>query len=97
MAIVVVGMIGNQVRVLSDPVTVSSERASYSIANPIMREGEAPQRTVSQETCLIREMGFRVKHRIQQGKNFPFGVSLWVKQTCVLISMQMNAQLRYRE
>ena len=52
------------------------KRQSYSIANPIMREGEAPQRTVSQETCLIREMGFRVKHRIQQGKKFSFRCQL---------------------
>ena len=44
------GIIGNQVQILSDPVTVSDESAANAIAKARRRGG---QRRASQETCWV--------------------------------------------
>ena len=62
---------GNQVRCLSDPVTVYREWASKSIAYPMSARRRSRRWSVSQETCLIWEKCFRVKqntpHRLAAG------------------------------
>ena len=60
---------GNQVRVLSDPVTVFGESVfKIPLHNPIIhvRRGGQTLVSVSQETCLVYEMSFRARLNIQQ-------------------------------
>ena len=60
---------GNQVRVLSDPVTVFGESVfKIPLHNPIIhvRRGRQTLASVSQETCLVYEMSFRARLNIQQ-------------------------------
>lgn len=60
---------GNQVRVLSDPVTVFGESVfDIPLHNPIIhvRRGKQTFVSVSQETCLVYEMSFRARLNIQQ-------------------------------
>ena len=47
------GVKGNRVRVPSDPVTVNGERAADAIAAQGAVRRRGPQRSVSQETCLV--------------------------------------------
>ena len=47
------GVKGNRVRVPSDPVTVNGERAAEAIAAQSAVRRRGPQRSVSQETCLV--------------------------------------------
>ena len=60
---------GNQVWVLSDPVTVFGESVfKIPLHNPIIhvRRGGQTLVSVSQETCLVYEMSFRARLNIQQ-------------------------------
>ena len=52
---------GNQVQVLSDPVTVSRERSSLAHCRPNSGEKGMSVLICSQETCLTEEMGLRAR------------------------------------
>ena len=93
---------GNQVKILSDPVTVFGESVfKIPLHNPIIhvRRGRQALVSVSQETCLVYEMSFRARLNIQQMEWMAHfilrNVGLWVIAAIFLFmwNLMQNARI----